>query len=210
MTTRFDDALATILEDRALVVVRAPSIPDPAALADALVAGGLRAVELTFTTPNVLDCLRAASSSGAVMGAGTVMTGDQARAAIDAGARFLVTPGLRPDVAAVAHERDVPVMMGALTPTEIMAALDLGAAAVKVFPAKLFGPSYFGDLRGPFPDVPLVPSGGVNADNAADYLARGAVAVTAGTDVVPPAAVAAGLWDNITARATSFVHSLSR
>ncbi len=100
--------------------------------------------------------------------------------------------------------------MGALTPSEIMVAVDLGAAAVKVFPAKLFGPSYFGDLRGPFPDTALIPSGGVNADNAADFLARGAVAVTAGTDVVPPDAVAAGRWDDITSRAAHFVRAIAR
>ncbi|MFW0874120.1 bifunctional 4-hydroxy-2-oxoglutarate aldolase/2-dehydro-3-deoxy-phosphogluconate aldolase [Rhodococcoides corynebacterioides] len=203
-------SISTVLEDRALVVVRAPAIPDPVALAEALAAGGLRAVELTFTTPDVLFCLEKAATSGAVVGAGTVVTADQAAAAIDSGATFLVTPGLRPDVARVATERNVPVVMGALTPSEIMVAVDLGAAAVKVFPAKLFGPSYFGDLRGPFPDTALIPSGGVNADNAADFLARGAVAVTAGTDVVPPDAVAAGRWDEITSRAAHFVRAIAR
>lgn len=203
-------SISTVLEDRALVVVRAPAIPDPVALAEALAAGGLRAVELTFTTPDVLSCLEKTAASGAVVGAGTVVTAEQAAAAIDSGATFLVTPGLRPDVARVATERNVPVVMGALTPSEIMIAVDLGAAAVKVFPAKLFGPSYFGDLRGPFPDTALIPSGGVNADNAADFLARGAVAVTAGTDVVPPDAVAAGRWDDITSRAAHFVRAIAR
>ncbi|MFC8181526.1 bifunctional 4-hydroxy-2-oxoglutarate aldolase/2-dehydro-3-deoxy-phosphogluconate aldolase [Rhodococcus sp. 14-2470-1a] len=203
------NALQTILDDRALAVVRAPSISDPQALADALARGGIRAVELTFTTPGVLDLLRVAADAGAVIGAGTVLTSEQARAAIDSGAQFLVTPGLRPAVAEVASARDVPLMMGALTPSEVMDAIDMGAAAVKIFPARALGPAHFKDLLGPLPDAKLVPSGGVNASNAADFLAVGAVAVTAGTDVVSPAAVASDDWDGIAERAQRFVTSLS-
>ncbi len=202
-------AMEAILADRALTVVRAPEIPDPVALADALAGAGIRAVELTFTTPGVLDCLRKVSAAGrAVIGAGTVLSREQAEAAIDAGARFLVTPGVTAPVAAVAAQHDIPVVMGAFTPTEVMRALDLGAAAVKIFPARALGPGYLKDLRGPFPGVRLIPSGGVNAGNAAEFLAHGAVAVTAGTDVVPPASVAAGDWPEIAARAAAFVSSL--
>lgn len=204
------NAMQTIRDDRALAVVRAPTISDPTALADALARGGIRAVELTFTTPDVLALIRSAADGGALIGAGTVLTAEQARAAIDSGAQFLVTPGLRPAVAEIASARGIPVMMGALTPSEVMDALDLGAAAVKIFPARAFGAAHFKDLLGPLPDAPLVPSGGVNASNAADFLAAGAVAVTAGTDVVSPAAVAAGQWDDIAARAHIFVESLGR
>ena len=203
------NALSTILADRALSVVRAPHISDPVALADALSRGGIRARELTFTTPGVLALLRTASNAGAVVGAGTVLTADQARSAIDAGASFVVTPGLRPDVAAIVTDAGIPLMMGALTPSEVMTALDLGADAVKIFPARTVGPAYFKDLLGPFPDAQLVPSGGVNAGNAAQFLASGAVAVTAGTDVVSPASVAAAQWDDITARAQAFVAAIS-
>lgn len=203
------NALSTTLEDRALSVVRAPHISDPAALADALARGGIRAMELTFTTPNVLELIRAASASGAVVGAGTVLTADQARQAVDAGARFVVTPGLRPDVAAIVVDAGIPLMMGALTPSEVMTALDLGADAVKIFPARAVGPAYFKDLLGPFPGAQLVPSGGVNAGNAAQFLASGAVAVTAGTDVVSPASVAEARWDDITTRAQAFVAAIS-
>ena len=209
MTTAGSVAMATILADRALAVVRAPAIPDPVALSNALAQSGIRAVELTFTTPGVLDYLSAAASSDAVLGMGTVCTSDQAKAAIDAGARFLVTPGIRSDVAKVGSASDVPVIMGALTPSEVLTALDLGAAAVKIFPASAFGPRYFKDLRGPFPDVALIPSGGVNAGNAAEFLAHGAVAVTAGTDVVSPQAVASGDWSDIASRAAAFVHALN-
>jgi 2-dehydro-3-deoxyphosphogluconate aldolase / (4S)-4-hydroxy-2-oxoglutarate aldolase len=202
-------AMSTILADRALAVVRAPEIPDPVALAGALAQSGIRALEFTFTTPGVLDHLRAATASQAVLGMGTVLTADQARAAVDAGANFLVTPGIRAEVAAVGADSGIPVIMGALTPTEVLVALDLGAAAVKIFPAGAFGPRYFKDLRGPLPDVALIPSGGVNAGNAADFLAHGAVAVSAGTDVVPPQAVASGDWSDIASRAASFVKSLN-
>ena len=209
MSTSASAAMATILQDRALAVVRAPEIPDSVALSNALAQSGIRAVELTFTTPGVLDYLRAAASSDAVLGMGTVCTAGQAKAAIGAGARFLVTPGIRSEVAKVGSDSGIPVIMGALTPTEILAAMDLGAAAVKIFPAGAFGPRHFKDLRGPFPEVPLIPSGGVNAGNAADFLAHGAVAVTAGTDVVAPEAVASGDWSDIASRAAAFVQSLN-
>lgn len=198
--------------DRVLTVVRAPEIPDAAALCRALADGGIRTVELTFTTPGLTDHLRTAAAvaaeTGCRIGAGTVLTAEDARAAIDAGAEFLVTPGLRAEVAAVAREREVPVVMGAFTPSEVLTALDLGAAAVKIFPAHALGPRYFKDLRGPLPGVRLLPSGGVNAGNAGDFLANGAIAVSAGTDVVPPAAVAAGDWADITRRAREFTAAI--
>ncbi|MFI5085539.1 MAG: bifunctional 4-hydroxy-2-oxoglutarate aldolase/2-dehydro-3-deoxy-phosphogluconate aldolase [Actinomycetales bacterium] len=198
--------------ERTLAVVRAPSIPDPAGLCRALAGGGIRTVELTFTTPGVLSAITAAADSaaehGALVGVGTVLTADQARAAIDAGARFLVTPGLRPEVARVATEAGIPVCLGAMTPTEVAQALDLGSAVVKIFPARQFGPGYLKDLQGPYPGVGLLPSGGINAENAADYLRAGAVAVCCGTSVVPPATVAAGNWVEITARAAAFTAAL--
>ena len=201
--------LAAVRTDRALVVVRADHIPDAARLCRALADGGIRTVELTFTTPGVLDHLAAAAEvPGVLLGAGTVLTADEARAAIDAGARFLVTPGLRPAVAAVAVAAGVPVMLGAFTPTEVATAVDLGSAAVKIFPAGRLGPAYLSDLRGPYPHVELLPSGGISADNAAAFLAAGATAVCAGTSVVPPAAVERGDWTEITQRARTFAAAL--
>ncbi|WP_232664953.1 bifunctional 4-hydroxy-2-oxoglutarate aldolase/2-dehydro-3-deoxy-phosphogluconate aldolase [Pseudonocardia sp. TRM90224] len=195
--------------DRALTVVRADRIPDPVALSIALAEGGIRTVELTFTTPGVLDHITKAAGAGVLIGAGTVMSDEQARAAIDSGARFLVTPGLRPAVAEVAVAAGVPVFLGAFTPTEVATALDLGAAAVKIFPAGRLGPKYLSDLRGPYPGIGLVPSGGLSADNAAEYLAAGALAVSAGTSVVPPAVVEAGEWAEITARARTFAAAIA-
>lgn len=196
--------------DRVIAVVRAPRIPDAAALCAALLAGGIRWVELTCTTPEVMDSLASAVAAdpGVRLGLGTVLTADQARAGIAAGAEYLVTPGCRAEVAQVARAAGVPVLLGALTPTEVARAADLGAAAVKVFPARAFGPGYFKDLRGPYPDIPLIASGGVDAATAPAYLGHGALAVCAGGEVVPAAAVAAGDWPELTRRAKAFIASL--
>jgi 2-dehydro-3-deoxyphosphogluconate aldolase / (4S)-4-hydroxy-2-oxoglutarate aldolase len=205
-------ALETIAADRILAVVRAPRIPDPAELCAALASGGIRAVEFTYTTPDLPTVLAAAAAArkpGQHIGAGTVLTAEQAHAAIDAGAEFLVTPAVRPEVATVAARHGVPVFLGALTPTEVLQAMDLGAAAVKIFPASALGPRYLKDLRGPFPDVRLVPSGGVSSGNARAFLDHGAFAVSCGTEVVPPAIVAAGGHGDIAGRAARFVASLA-
>ncbi|WP_223693222.1 bifunctional 4-hydroxy-2-oxoglutarate aldolase/2-dehydro-3-deoxy-phosphogluconate aldolase [Leifsonia poae] len=194
--------------DRALTVVRAPRIEDPAALCRALASGGIRTVEFTFTTPEVerivAESVATAADHGAVVGVGTVTDEAKAEAAIAAGARFLVTPGLHEGVAAVAREAGIPFLLGALSPSEVMRAMEWGAAAVKIFPASLVGPGYLKDLRGPFPDVAFVPSGGVHAGTAADWVAAGALAVTAGSSVVSAAAIEAGQWQAIREQAKTF------
>ena len=205
--------MAALAADRALVVVRATRLDDPAGLCSALVAGGIRVVELTYTTPGLVDLLRRATAAdtGALVGAGTVLTRDQALAAVDAGAAFLVTPGLTPEaegIVAAAHGAGAAVVLGAMTPSEVATALALGADAVKIFPARTVGPRHLSDLRGPFPGVHLVPSGGVDEHNAADYLRAGALAVTAGTSVVPPEAVDEARWADVTARAARFCAAL--
>ncbi|MCX4744870.1 bifunctional 4-hydroxy-2-oxoglutarate aldolase/2-dehydro-3-deoxy-phosphogluconate aldolase [Kitasatospora sp. NBC_01287] len=196
---------------RVIAVVRAPLIPDAAALCAALVAGGIHWVELTCTTPEVTRHLAraAGAGTGARLGLGTVLSAEQAEAGIEAGAEYLVTPGCRAPVAEAARAAAVPVLLGALTPTEVAHAVDLGAAAVKVFPARAFGPGYFKDLHGPYPGLPLVASGGVDAASAPGYLAAGAVAVCAGGEVVPAAAVAAGDWPELTRRAAAFMAALA-
>jgi 2-dehydro-3-deoxyphosphogluconate aldolase / (4S)-4-hydroxy-2-oxoglutarate aldolase len=204
--------LTTITGDRVVSVVRAKRAFDIGSLVAALTGGGIRAVELTLTTPGILAELAATDLSpvpGAVLGVGTVFTAEQADDAIDAGARFLVTPSVSEGVAHAAAARDVPVIMGALSPTEVRAALDLGAAAIKIFPARAVGPDYLRDLHGPFPGTALIPSGGVNAGNAAAYLRAGAVAVTAGTDVVAPHLVTGGQWAAISERAATFVAAIA-
>ena len=206
--------LDLLRKDRVLSVVRAPAIDDARDLCSALVAGGIHVIELTFTTPDLPRHLERAASgeTGAVVGAGTVQTAAQAKQAVDAGAQFLVTPGQGPEAAAVvavAHAGGVPIVLGALTPSEVMTAVALGSDAVKIFPAHHLGPKYLKDLAGPFPGVPLVPSGGVNAGNARQFLEAGALAVSAGTDVVSPADVEAGRWSDITTKAAAFCAALS-
>ena len=198
--------LDTLAADHALAVVRAPRIGDPAALCRALVAGGIRVVEFTFTTPDLEDVLAeaVAAGTGAVVGAGTVTDERSAEAAIASGAQFLVTPGLSEGAARAAREANVPILLGALSPTEIIRAVELGAAAVKVFPASLVGPRYLKDLRGPFPDIAFVPSGGLDASNAAAWMDAGALAVTAGSSVVSAADIEADAWGAVTERAREF------
>jgi 2-dehydro-3-deoxyphosphogluconate aldolase/(4S)-4-hydroxy-2-oxoglutarate aldolase len=206
MQQEADMLLDTLAADHALAVVRAPRIGDPAALCRALVAGGIRVVEFTFTTPDLEDVLAeaVAAGTGAVVGAGTVTDERSAEAAIASGAQFLVTPGLSEGAARVARDAGVPILLGALSPTEIMSAVELGAAAVKVFPASLVGPRYLKDLRGPFPDIRFVPSGGLDASNAAAWMDAGALAVTAGSSVVSAADIESAAWAAVTARAREF------
>ncbi|GAA1258369.1 bifunctional 4-hydroxy-2-oxoglutarate aldolase/2-dehydro-3-deoxy-phosphogluconate aldolase [Kitasatospora nipponensis] len=205
------DFRAELAADRVIAVVRAPRIPDAAALCAALAEGGLRWVELTCTTPGVAAHLEraAAVDTGCRLGLGTVLSAEQASRGLEAGASFLVTPGCRPQVAEVAARAQAPLVLGALTPTEVARAHELGAAAVKIFPARAFGPGYFRDLRGPYPDVPLVASGGVDAQSAPAFLANGALAVCAGSEVVPAEAVAAGDWAELTRRARAFMAALA-
>jgi 2-dehydro-3-deoxyphosphogluconate aldolase / (4S)-4-hydroxy-2-oxoglutarate aldolase len=211
MTSSVADVMAAIRADRIAAVVRAKSVDDPRKLARTLADEGIRCVEFTFTIPSAAEVIAAAADErGAVIGAGTVRSAEQAASAIEAGARFIVSPGVIPDIVPVCRERNVPVILGALTPTEVHAVDALGAAAVKIFPAGLGGPRYLRDLRGPFPKLPFMPSGGVTPENAAEFLAAGAAAVFAGSDLVPPAAVADGDYGTLASRARRFRAALQQ
>lgn len=171
----------------AIAVLRADEPVTVLPTVEALVTAGLSSLEITLTTPDAVALVRQAVQifgDAAVIGAGTVLTGQDVSRAEQAGARFLVTPSYEPDVLARAS---VPVICGGLTPTEIHHAWAGGAVAVKVFPARVGGPQYLRDLHAPFPEIPLVPTGGVTVANAADYLDAGAVAVGLGNDLVGPA-----------------------
>jgi 2-dehydro-3-deoxyphosphogluconate aldolase/(4S)-4-hydroxy-2-oxoglutarate aldolase len=203
------DLLAQLSKHRALCIIRAPEIPDPVGLARTLVEAGIPIVEFALTTPNAPRLMEEASKvDGLILGAGTVMSAQDARDCINAGAKFLLTPGLRPAVAEEAVRQQIPLVLGAMTPTEVATAMDLGSTAVKVFPAARLGPAYFGDLHGPYPDTPLVATGGLNAENAASFLAGGALAVTAGSGVVGPKLAAESRFDEIAQRAKEFITAL--
>jgi 2-dehydro-3-deoxyphosphogluconate aldolase / (4S)-4-hydroxy-2-oxoglutarate aldolase len=203
------DLLSELSTRRALCIIRAPEIPDPVGLARTLVEAGIPIVEFALTTPDAPRLIEQASTvDGLVLGAGTVMSAQDARDCVNAGATFLLTPGLRPAVAEEAVRQGVPVVLGAMTPTEVATAVELGATAVKVFPAARLGPAYFGDLHGPYPDTPLVATGGLNAENAKAFLAGGAIAVTAGSGVVGPKLAAESRFDEIATRAKEFLAAL--
>jgi 2-dehydro-3-deoxyphosphogluconate aldolase/(4S)-4-hydroxy-2-oxoglutarate aldolase len=204
------DLLAELSTHRALCIIRAPEIPDPVGLARTLVEAGIPIVEFALTTPDAPRLMeQAATVDGLILGAGTVMSAQDARDCVNAGATFMLTPGIRPAVAEEAARQQVPLVLGAMTPTEVAMAVDLGATAVKVFPAARLGPAYFADLHGPYPDTPLVATGGLNAENAAAYLESGAIAVTAGSGVVGPKLAAESRFDEISQRAKEFLAALA-
>jgi 2-dehydro-3-deoxyphosphogluconate aldolase/(4S)-4-hydroxy-2-oxoglutarate aldolase len=178
-----NEVLARIEAERVVAVLRAHSPGELREVALALRDGGVRCLEFTMTTPGALDLLKEAVAelgSELLLGAGTVLDAETARAAILAGARFLVSPSLRAEVVTLGKRYGIPVMPGAFTPGEVLAAWEAGADVVKVFPAGQLGPGYLKDLHGPFPYIPLMPTGGISPDNAADYLNAGAVAVGIG------------------------------
>jgi 2-dehydro-3-deoxyphosphogluconate aldolase/(4S)-4-hydroxy-2-oxoglutarate aldolase len=203
--------LTAVREAGVLAVVRAPSASGAVRAVDALVAGGVTGIEITYSTPEVprvLAALRARYGEEIVLGAGTLLEPSQAAEAVDAGARFLVSPGLDDEVVEAMRASGAATMAGAITPTEVMRALRLGVDVVKIFPGALVGPAYLRSLRGPFPTVPFMPTGGVSADNVGEWLASGAVAVGAGGELASNADIAVGRWDVIQANATRFSAAL--
>lgn len=196
-----------------LAVVRAPSTESAIRGAAALLEGGVTGLEITYSTPDapaVIRALRAEYGDKIYLGAGTVLTRVQAEDAFDAGAEFLVSPGTVAATVAAMKATGSLVMAGALTPTEVLTAVGLGADVVKIFPASLGGPSYFRALRGPLPDVPLMPTGGVTPGNIGDWFDSGAVAVGAGGDLCSTADLAAGRYDLVREKALNFSAALER
>lgn len=192
-----------LIERGAVAVLRLSS----AALArDAILAladGGVTAIEVTLTTPDALSLISSIRKEreSLLVGAGSVLSAEQARHAVEAGARYLVSPVFDPDVLATAHTYDIPAMPGAYTPTEMLTAYKAGADLVKVFPADTLGPSYIKGVLSPMPFLELMPTGGVTPDNVATWLHSGAVAVGLGGALVDAASVAARDWNTLTQRA---------
>jgi 2-dehydro-3-deoxyphosphogluconate aldolase/(4S)-4-hydroxy-2-oxoglutarate aldolase len=204
-----EDVIRRIGEIGIVPVVRAATVEDANRAVDAICAGGIPILEITMTVPNATSVIRHVvreHGSTALIGAGTVTTREQAEQCIDAGAEFLVSPGLSIPVLAVAQACAKLAIPGALTPTELMHAQDNGAKLVKIFPcANVGGPKYLQSLKGPFPNAALIPTGGVNASNAADYIAAGAFALGVGGDLVNAAALRAGNLARITQAARDLV-----
>ena len=206
-------AVAAQIETFGVVAVIRLKDPDTLrAVVRALADGGVRALEVTMTVPRAVDLIRELAPTlpgDFLLGAGTVTDAATARAVIDAGASFVVGPVFRPEVVAACHERDVAVMPGCFSPTEILAAHEAGADIVKVFPATALGPQFIKDVRAPLPQVKLMPTGGVTPDNAGDWIRAGAVAVGLGSALLDAKAIEGGRWDVITANARRAVASVA-
>lgn len=198
--------LSKIRSERVVALIRANSPDGLMDCARALADGGLTSIELTMTTPGAIRMLEKATAElpDFLFGLGTVLDAETARLGILAGARFVVTPALRPEVITTCRRYGIPVFCGAFTPTEILAAWEAGADAAKVFPAEFFGPSYIKSVKAPFPQIEMVPTGGVNEQNVGDFLRAGAFAVAAGSSLVDGKALKDKNWAAITAKARAF------
>jgi 2-dehydro-3-deoxyphosphogluconate aldolase / (4S)-4-hydroxy-2-oxoglutarate aldolase len=207
-----DEAIRRIGEIGIIPVVRAASLEEARRAVDAIAAGGVPIVEITMTVPNAPAVIREVVrkyGSKLLTGAGTVATAASAEACLDSGAEFLVSPGLSLPVMRIAQARGKLAIPGALTPTEVMTAQCEGARLVKIFPCgNVGGPKYIKALRAPFPDLPLIPTGGVNLSNAADYLAAGSFALGVGTDLVDSDALRRGNTKKITEMAAALAEAV--
>jgi len=183
-----DSAINKIQEIGIVPVVRAANLDEARRAIDAICTGGISIIEVTMTVPNapamIQELVRQYGTS-VLTGAGTVTTAKQAEICLDAGAQFLVSPGLSVPVLQTAARRGILAIPGALTPTEVMSALEAGAKLIKIFPCgSAGGPKHIRALRAPFPDTRLIPTGGVNLGNAAEYFAAGSFALGVGADLV--------------------------
>jgi 2-dehydro-3-deoxyphosphogluconate aldolase / (4S)-4-hydroxy-2-oxoglutarate aldolase len=206
-----EQTLARIREIGLLAVLRGPSPDLTIKMVEALVAGGVLGIEITHSTPNAADVVQELDSrfgDRILLGMGTLTQPLQADEARNAGAHFVVSPHCEPDLARAMIATGLPTMIGALTPTEVEYAHRLGSDVVKIFPGSLVGPGYLKSLRGPFPHIPLMPTGGVNAANVAEWFAAGAVAVGAGSELCPPGLAKEGRFPEITERAREFCEAV--
>jgi len=208
-----DATLTRIVNSGVVAVLRAPSGEMLTDVAGALLAGGVEAIEVTFTVPGahrVLEAVADRLGDKILLGAGTVLDPETARVALLAGAEFVVAPTVNLDVIRLCHRYDKVVVPGALTPTEVLTAWQEGADVVKVFPSDFTGPGYLKALHGPLPQVRLMPTGGVNLQTAADFLRAGACALGVGGALVEAKAVAAGDMARIESLARQYVEIVKK
>lgn len=201
-------AFDRLLNPGVIAVIRADSSAQLLDVARALVAGGVTAMEVTMTTPNALETVRAvldALGDAVLMGVGSVLDTETCRAALLAGAQFVVTPVTKTDIITVCNRYSVPIICGAYTPTEALTAHESGADFVKIFPAETLGAAYMKALLAPLPQLRLIPTGGVDAGNAGDFIRAGCVAVAAGGSLVSKTALQSGDFAAITETARLFV-----
>jgi 2-dehydro-3-deoxyphosphogluconate aldolase/(4S)-4-hydroxy-2-oxoglutarate aldolase len=206
-----EEILEKVKELGVLAVIRGPSVDLTIKMVDALVVGGVRGIEVTYSTPNAEDVVRFLTKEygdEVLLGMGTLTKTNQAADAKAAGAQFLVSPICEVNLVKSMIESGLLVMAGAFTPTEVWQAYSLGVDVVKVFPGSVGGPAYVKALRGPFPNIPLMPTGGVNTENLQDWFAAGVIAVGAGSELCPPKLAAEGKFDEISKKAADFIKKL--
>jgi 2-dehydro-3-deoxyphosphogluconate aldolase/(4S)-4-hydroxy-2-oxoglutarate aldolase len=207
-----EKALGLIKQVGLIPIVRAPSPEDALRAAEAIIEGGIGIAEITMTVPNAIHVMeRVAEKYGdkVLLGAGTILDPETCRAALLAGAEFIVTPALNLQVIEVAHRYSKPCVPGALTPTEVVAAWQAGADLVKIFPCgPVGGPRYIKALKGPFPQIEFVPTGGVNLDTTPEFIKAGAFAVAVGSELVDVKALREGKLEVITANARKYLEAV--
>ena len=205
MTQSVSPIIRTLLEDRVVAVVRLSSQEDGVPVSQALVSGGIRVIEVTITTPGALDLIRTVRERvpDAIVGAGSVLTIEDADGCLEAGAEFLVGPVFDPGLLQHVGRRGAVLCPGTFTPSEAYAAWRLGAPLIKVFPAARVGPKFLSDLKAPMPFLRLRPTGGISAETVGSFLNAGADVVGAGSWLTPKDAIAAGDFDRITERAAA-------
>jgi 2-dehydro-3-deoxyphosphogluconate aldolase/(4S)-4-hydroxy-2-oxoglutarate aldolase len=202
------EIIAQLLHPGIIAVVRAQKPEQVPLLSEALLAGGVLAIEITMTTPNAIAAIREVSRTlgdRALIGVGTVLDVKTCQAAIDAGAQFVVSPICRTELIPVAHAADRPIMLGAYTPTEAQTAHEAGSDFIKIFPADGLGAGYVKAIRAPLPHLKIVPTGGVDLNTIGDFLKAGCVAVGAGSSLVSARILQDGAWAELTQRAKDFV-----
>jgi len=203
--------LQEIINCGVVAIVRVGSAKEAVEVCGAVARGGVKPIEVTMTVPGAIDAIREFKSTvkeEVLVGAGTVLDPETARAVILAGAEFVVSPTLNLEVIEICRRYSKIVIPGTFTPTEILTAWEAGADIVKVFPAMVGGPQYLRDIRGPLPQIRLCPTGGVNLENTPDFIRAGAVAVAAGTSLVDKKAVSERNYDLITETARKFVEAV--
>ena len=202
------NVIAQLIDPGIIAVVRAQSSEQILPLSEALLAGGVRAIEITTSTPDAIENIREVSQAlgeRALIGVGTVLDVDTCHAACEAGAEFVVSPVTKPELVAAAHKYDRPIMLGAYTPTEAQIAHEAGSDFVKLFPADGLGPRFIKNLLAPLPHLRLVPTGGITVENAAEFLNAGCAALGIGSALVSQAILTNADWPELTRRAEQFV-----
>jgi 2-dehydro-3-deoxyphosphogluconate aldolase/(4S)-4-hydroxy-2-oxoglutarate aldolase len=203
-----DEIISLLTRPGIIAVVRAQKAEQVLPLSEALLAGGVIAIEITMTTPNAIAAIREAHEkigTRALIGVGTVLDAETCRAALSAGAQFVVTPVCRPDFVPLAKAAQRPLMLGAYTPTEAQLAHEAGADFIKIFPADTLGPGYIKSIRAPLPHLRIVPTGGVDVANVGDFFNAGCAAVGVGSSLVSAKILQEAAWPELSRRAAEFV-----